>query len=198
VELGKWEDAARLQPRTEGVPWAQAITWMAVGLGAARSGNLSRAAEAEQNLTRLREVAQLKSEYWSKQIEVQRREVEAWIAQESGKSKDALAGMRSATELEESMDKDAVTPGAIVPARELVGDLLLELNQPAEARVEFENTLRTTPNRFNTLAGAARAAKFSGDDQSAKRYYAKLLALCDHADGDRPELKEARALLALK
>ena len=120
VELGKWEDAARLQPVAGSVPWAQAITWMAVGLGAARSNDLTRASEAERNLARLRDAAQSKSLYWSNQIEVQRREVAAWIAQASGKPDDALAGMGTAVELEESMDKDAVTPGAVVPARELL------------------------------------------------------------------------------
>jgi Tfp pilus assembly protein PilF len=76
--------------------------------------------------------------------------------------------------------------------------MLLELKQPAQAMIEFEATLRTAPNRFNALAGAARAAKFSGDQEKAKTYYAKLLALCPHADGDRPELQDARSLLGQK
>ena len=76
--------------------------------------------------------------------------------------------------------------------------MLLELKQPAEALVEFDTTLRTAPNRFNALSGAARAAKQSGDDAKAKAYYTKLLSMCEHADGDRPELQDARSLLAQK
>jgi Tfp pilus assembly protein PilF len=76
--------------------------------------------------------------------------------------------------------------------------MLLELQQPAQAMIEFEATLRTAPNRFNSLSGAARAAKLSGDQEKAKTYYAKLLAICQHADGDRPELRDARSLLAQK
>jgi Tfp pilus assembly protein PilF len=86
----------------------------------------------------------------------------------------------------------------ILPARELLGEMLLEVKQPAQALAEFEGTLRTAPNRYNALSGAARAAKLSGDSEKAKSYYAKLLVICDHADGDRPELRDARALLGQK
>ncbi|MGA7926331.1 MAG: hypothetical protein WCA20_10055 [Candidatus Sulfotelmatobacter sp.] len=72
----------------------------------------------------------------------------------------------------------------------------MELNKPAEAMVEFEATQSSSPNRFNSLSGAARAAKRAGDDARAKTYYAKLLSMCEHADGDRPELEEARTQLA--
>jgi Tfp pilus assembly protein PilF len=86
----------------------------------------------------------------------------------------------------------------ILPARELLGEMLLELKQPAQAMLEFEASLRTAPNRFNALSGAAHAAKLSGENEKAKTYYAKLLANCEHADGDRPELQDARSLLAQK
>jgi len=86
----------------------------------------------------------------------------------------------------------------ILPARELLAEMLLEVKQPAQAVIEFEATLRTAPNRFNALSGAARSAKLSGDNAKAKTYYGKLLSLCEHADGDRPELQDARSLLAQK
>jgi Tfp pilus assembly protein PilF len=86
----------------------------------------------------------------------------------------------------------------ILPARELLGEMLLESKQPGQALAEFEGTLRTAPNRYNALSGAARAAKLSGDSEKAKSYYAKLLVICNHADEDRPELQDARALLAQK
>jgi hypothetical protein len=190
IELGKWEDAGRLQPVAGGVPWAQAITWMAVGIGAARSNDLTRAAEAEHNLATLRDAAQPKSAYWSSQIEVQRREVAAWIVQASGKPEDAVTGLRSATELEESMDKDAVTPGAIVPARELLAQMLQLQNRPLDSFREYETVLRTAPNRFNALWGAASAAELAGDSSEASTYFRKLI---DSGVGrERPELETAR------
>ena len=106
--------------------------------------------------------------------------------------------MRSAADHEDKTDKHNVTPGVILPARELLAEMLLDLKQPAEAVVAFEATLRTAPNRFNALSGAAHAAKLYGDGEKAKGYYAKLLAICSHADGDRPELQDARSLLAQK
>jgi len=190
LELGKWNDAARLQPIAGSVPWAQAITWMAVGVGAARSGDLNRAGEAERNLASLRDAAQPKSVYWSNQIEVQRREVAAWIAQASGKPEDAVTRMRSATELEESMDKDAVTPGAVVPARELLAQLLELQNRPQDSLKEYETVLRTAPNRFNALWGAASMAESSGDTSTASTYFRRLLDI--GVGAERPELETAR------
>jgi len=190
IELGKWEDAARLRPVVGSVPWAQAITWMAIGIGAARSNDLTRAATAEHGLATLRDSAQPKSDYWSKQIEIQRREVAAWIAQASGKPEDALTGMRSATELEESMDKDAVTPGAIVPARELLAQMLLLQNRPQDSLREYETVLKTTPNRFNALWGAGFAAESAGNSSAALPYFRQLIDI--GAGRERTELETAR------
>jgi len=195
VELGNWKDAARLEPRTAGVPWAQAITWVAVGIGAARSNNPNRAADAERNLMRLRDISQAKNAYWSNQIEVQRREVTAWIAQASGKAEDALAGMRSAAELEESMDKDAVTPGPIVPARELLAQLFETQAHPDKALAEYEAVLKTSPNRFNALWGAASSGDSAGDGSAASRYFQKLLEI--GVGTERPELETARKKLGV-
>ncbi len=89
-----------------------------------------------------------------------------------------------------------MTPGVILPARELLGEMLLELKWPVEALPEFEATLRAAPNRFNALYGAAKAAELSRDGEKARSFYAKLLAICDHADGERPELQEAETFLA--
>src|SRR5262249_22686680 len=122
----------------------------------------------------------------------------AWITFAEGKHEDALQQMRSAADHEDRTDKHNVTPGVILPARELLAEMLLEVKQPAQAVIEFEATLRTAPNRFNALSGAARAAKLSGDNAKAKTYYGKLLSLCEHADGDRPVLQDARSLLAQK
>lgn len=104
--------------------------------------------------------------------------------------------MRSAAELEDWTEKHPVTPRPSVPARELLGDLLLELRQPAQALTEFETALQASPNRFNWLYGAARAAQLSGNPRKAKELYAKLLAVSNQADGENPQLQEAKAFLA--
>jgi len=162
-----------------------------VGLGAARAKDLTRAAEAEKDLTRLRDAAaQQKNTYWSNQIEVQRQEVAAWIMQASGKSADAAAAMRSAAELEESMDKSPVTPGAVIPARELLARLLQEQGRPQEAIVEYETVLKTAPNRFNALWGAASSAEAAGNAVVASKYFRKLAAV--GVGSERPELETAR------
>jgi tetratricopeptide (TPR) repeat protein len=194
IELGDWEQAAELRVAEEGVPWAQAITWTAIGVGSARSKNLERAAEAEQKLAALRDsIAKQNNTYWSNQVEVERREVAAWIAEQNGKSEDALKLARSAAELEESMDKAAVTPGAVTPAREMLAELLLIGHQPGESLVEYQSVLKIAPNRFNALYGAARAAEANGDATTASGYFRKLTQV---AVGDeRPELKTARQKL---
>src|SRR4029077_18739009 len=117
-------------------------------------------------------LAQGNDKYWADQVDIQRESATAWVLLAEGKGEDALKQMRSAAEHEDSTDKHNVTPGVILPARELLGEMLLELKQPAQAIAEFEATLQTAPNRFNALSGAARAAKLSGDSEKAKSYYA--------------------------
>jgi tetratricopeptide (TPR) repeat protein len=175
IELGNWEQAGALKVREGGVPWAEAITWAAIGEGSARSGNVDRAAMAEQKLAALRDVASKQNNvYWSNQIEVQRREVAAWIAEQTGKKSEAIAQMRSAAELEESMDKNAVTPGAVTPAREMLAELLLLEKKRQESLTAYEAVLKVAPNRFNALYGAARAAEALGNETVAKQYIQKL------------------------
>ena len=106
--------------------------------------------------------------------------------------------MRAAVDLEDRNEKHPVTPGEILPAREMLGDLLLDLSQPAQALVEFETSLRNAPNRFNGLYGAARAAADSRNRKKAAEYYARLVKLCERSDGSRPELEQAKRVLARK
>ena len=194
IELGNWEQASNLRAREGGVPWAQAISWTAIGVGSARSKKLDRARQAEQKLAALRDLlAGQNNSYWSNQVEVQRREVAAWIAEQNGKSEDALKLMRSAAELEESMDKNAVTPGAVTPAREMLAELLLLEHHPKESLAEYQTVLKIAPNRFNSLYGAASAAEASGDASLASEYFRKLTQV---AVGDeRPEVTAARKKL---
>ena len=104
--------------------------------------------------------------------------------------------MRAAAELEAGTEKHPVTPGAVLPARELLADMLLELEQPGEARAEYEAALDRSPNRFNSLYGAGRAAKLSGDAEGAADYYEDLVKVTGKADTDRERLKHAKAYLA--
>jgi tetratricopeptide (TPR) repeat protein len=118
----------------------------------------------------------------------------AWLALAEGHEAQALDGMRRAAALEDSTEKRPVTPGAVLPARELLGDMLLETRRPAEALAAYEATLRDAPQRFNALAGASRAALHNGQRDVARRYAAQLLELTRDADGERPEIAEARRL----
>jgi hypothetical protein len=202
VERHQWADAAALTVPPNTFPggrwaWTEANLHFARALGASHLGRTEDARKDLQALALLRgTLAQSNDTYWADQLDIQQESASAWIMLAEGKHEEALRQMRSAAEHEDRTDKHNVTPGVIVPARELLGEMLLELNQPAQAMVEFETTLRTAPNRFNALSGAARAAKLAGDKERAKAYYARLLAICEHAEGERPELADARSLLA--
>jgi len=204
VERHAWAEAAALSLPPHTFPggrwaWTEANLHFARALGASHTGQIESARSDVQQLTSMRDtLIQGNDKYWADQVDIQREIAAAWITFAQGKHEEALQQMRSAAEHEDKTDKHNVTPGVILPARELLGEMLLELKQPAQAMVEFEATLGTAPNRFNSLSGAARAAKLSGDNAKAKTYYSKLLAICDHADGQRPELQDARSVLAQK
>ena len=194
IERGDWKQASELKPIPNAVPWAQALTWVAVGEGAARSSDANRAKEAERSLALLRDQAiEMKNTYWASQIDVQRREVSAWVSQEAGDHEGAMTNINAAVKLEESMDKDAVTPGAITPAREMLADFLALNNHPAQALGEYEAVLQLAPNRFNALYGAAMAAESAGDVTKAVEHYRALVAVA--RGDDRPELVNARKKL---
>lgn len=183
VERRQWAEAARLEVNPVHFPWHQfgwceAITHFARGLGAARSGKVN---EARQSLARLEALHDgdrtAGKEYTADQIEIQRLAVAAWLAHAEGKAEEAERLMRASADLEDSTEKDNVTPGAIVPARELLGDLLLELKQSHQALKEFEASLARNQNRQNGLYGAAQAAKLARNHLKARRYEQQLQAL---------------------
>ncbi len=202
VERHRWSEAAALPVPANTFPreryaWTEANLHFARALGASHTGDVEAAQKDLQDLAAIEEVlTQENNKYWADQVNIQREIAAAWITFAKGKPEDALQQMRSAADHEDRTDKHNVTPGVILPARELLGEMLLELKQPAKATIEFETTLRTAPNRFNAMSGAARAAKQSGDREKAKSYYTKLLAMCSQSDGDRPELQDARSLLS--
>jgi hypothetical protein len=194
LERGAWAEAAKLTPSTTPFPYADAVTWFARGIGAARSGDAAAAQTAADALAKLR--AQLvsgKEPYWALQVEIQQRSVAAWAALAAGHKEDALREMRAAAALEDGTEKSAVTPGPLAPARELLGEMLLELKQPEAAQREFEATLKKEPHRFRALHGAVTAAEASGDRTAASKYRAELLEVCARGDQPgRPELEAAR------
>ena len=198
LEREDWKQAAQLAPRETPFPYTDAMTWFARGLGAARLGQAAVANESATALRQIREQLLKASEnYWARQVDIQGLEVGAWSALAEDKKEEALRQMKSAVELEDGIEKSAVTPGPLAPARELLGEILLEMNKPAEALEQFEATLKNEPGRFRSLYGAAHAAQLSGSRNTSEGYFRELLKVCARADkAGRPEVQEAqRAIL---
>ncbi|HEX7176492.1 MAG TPA: hypothetical protein VF240_14600 [Pyrinomonadaceae bacterium] len=205
LERRQWNEAARL-PLPAGTlgtfpwqrfRWAEAHIHFARAVGAARTGDTASARQEVEKLAAIRQaLVKVKGDYdWATQVEIKHQVASGWLAHAEGKHEEALRLMRAAAELDDATEKHPVTPGTILPAREQLGELLLELKRPT-ALQEFETSLRSAPNRFNGLYGAARAARLAADQKRAKIYYAKLMALCREADSVRPEIEEAKAFLA--
>jgi tetratricopeptide (TPR) repeat protein len=202
LERRQWSEAAQLpleHPRMTSFPWAQfpwamAHVQFARAIGAVRLGDVVSARKAVDDLASIQNsLSEVRGGYdWAKQVDIERQVASAWVKYAEGAHDDALRLMRSAADLDDATEKHPVTPGAILPAREQLGELLLELKQPGPALEAFETALRTTPNRFNALYGAARAAALTDNRQKAAEYYRKLVVLGRHADSVRPELKEAK------
>jgi tetratricopeptide (TPR) repeat protein len=201
LERHDWEAAADLPVRTpatypwESSPATEAITQFARTLGASRSGRIS---EARANFTALSDLqgkTEAASPYWGTQVEIQRLSALAWTELAEGDSDQALRTMRSAAELESSTEKHPVTPGEVLPANELLGDMLLELGHPSEAIIAYQAALERGPNRYNSLFGAGRAAELADDPVTAARYYRLLLELTQQADTEREGLVHARGYL---
>jgi len=193
LERRDWKRAAQLEPRATPFPYADAMTWFARGMAAAR---LHDAAKAQASIAALQDIRtrlqKAEENYWVGQAEIQLLEVNAWSALAEGRKDLALTIMKSAAEMEDGTDKKAITPGPLAPARELFGEMLLEMNQPAQALKQFEATLKNEPNRFRALYGAARAAQLSGNREASHKYFAELLKICEHADKPgRAEILEA-------
>ncbi len=196
LERGDWTSAATLTSRETSYPQTDAITFFARAIGAARSGEIPIGEKNLQKLSSLRDALVLqKSNYWADQVEIQWRAAAAWLEHAHGHNEEGLRLMRSAADLESRTEKDPVTPGAVLPARELLGDMLVELKQPGAAVSEYELSLQAAPNRFRALYGAAQSAKLSGDSAKAKTYFQQLLAVANRAEGDRAELRQAREFL---
>src|SRR4051794_5526690 len=198
-ERSAWAEAAALAiPRT---PFAQAeaITWFGRAIGAARSGDPTSAKNAVEQLHRLKDsLAKANDAYWADQVGIQEQAAGAWIALAEGRNAEAIVEMRQAADREDRSGKHVAMENRLSPMRELLGELLLEANEPVLALKEFETSLRNNPNRYRSFAGAAKAAEQAGDRAQAKSYYEKLVALAAQADGERPDLVAAKRYLAGK
>jgi len=188
VETHRWSEARDIpEPSFAGESYwtevANSIVYWARSLGASRTGQVDRARADLAKIEGLRDkLLQSKKQDGADTIEVMRLSAAGWIASADGKKDEAVRLLREAADLEDRTDKHPVTPGAVAPAREQLADLLAETGKPAEALAEYETSLKTAPNRFNGLSGAARAAKASGNNEKAKQYYAKLLEVAPNAD----------------
>ncbi len=182
VEMRNWEAAAAITPRAvdyidwDKFAWPEALSWFARGLGAVHKGDLETAREAEQRLATLAENAKSAADQrFSTYIEVDRRILAGWIANAEADPERAIELLRSAGKLEATVEKHPVTPGALLPPYEALGDVLLALNRPAEALAAYQQSDRTWPQRYNTLDGAARAADAAGDSEAAALWSRRLL-----------------------
>jgi tetratricopeptide (TPR) repeat protein len=204
LERRQWAEAAALTLPKSDFPWnrfpqSEAVLVFAHGLGAVRSGDVAAAKKDVQRLQELRDaLATAKLSYWVEQVEIQQQVVCAWVAYAEGQREEGLQRMRTAADREDTTDKHPVTPGPLIPARELLGEMLLEANQPQQARQAFEASMTTEPNRFWGLYGAARAAELAGDRDRAQTYYAQLVVLAERADSERPALLTAKAFVGKK
>lgn len=202
LETQQWEAAAKLAlPDTTRFSWKKFPQWEGLfhygrGLGAARNGNT---AVAEQALTRLSNLqAQLgdapPTKYWYDQMEAQKTTITAWMRYTEGKKEEALVLMQKAADLEDATVKNPVSPGELLPARELLGDMLLDLNKPNEALNAYEVCLENRPNRFNSLYGAGHAAEQTGDKLKMTKYYTQLVNLSPASS--RSQLDHAKKAIA--
>jgi tetratricopeptide (TPR) repeat protein len=194
LEMRRWPDVAALEPAAGALPDLQMITYWARTIGSAHMGDVEATRRNVQKLGELEEaVRKSKYAYTLEGPQIGRDEARAWLAFAEKRNDDALRQMRAVADTQDKIGKREVD----IPAREMLGDMLLEFNQPETALAEFETSLKTDPNRYNGLAGVARAAEMAHHSDKANAYYAQLLKNCDNGkNSDRPELTRARTVLA--
>jgi hypothetical protein len=153
LERSAWPEAAALEPKASAYPYTEAMTYFARALGASHTGDFAKASSAIDSLASIQQRLTAKGEgYWAEQVAIQNLEAQAWLDHAEKRETEALTRMREAAAREDATEKSAVTPGPLAPARELLGDMLMELNRPAEASVEYRATLQKEPNRRHSAA----------------------------------------------
>jgi len=201
LENKNWDQASKLKLPTINFPWEN-LHWEKAMLHFGKALGYSHTADvksAENELVSLETLHQSlldsKEVYKAGQVNVQIHSAKAWIELAKGNNDDALNLMKTAAKLESETSKHAVTPGEVLPADELLGDMLLALNKPVEALEAYEVNLKGHPNRFNGVYGAAIAAKESDKNEKAAHYFSQLIELTKNSNSERPEIKEAKAFV---
>ena len=197
LERNDWKAAAVLEipkvPHWSSFPFMEALIEYAHALGRAHTGDVEGAEKAIARMRQLRDATtDRKFDYFKNHLDLQMKTASAWVACVRGKPEDAVAMLRKMADAEDALGKHPVSPGALVPVREQLGGLLLELGRAQEAQHEFEAELKIYPGRFRGLLGAAQSAEKTGDNESARRYYAKLAAQTAGAGNTRAELARVR------
>ena len=194
LERSDWQRASQLPVLETPYPYTDAMTWFARGMGAARLDQVPLAVESANALRRIHErLVDTDENYWAEQVEIQEVSISAWATLARGKREEALRLMKAAAKLEDRTEKSAITPGPLAPARELLGEMLLQVNAPSQALEQFELTLKKEPGRFRAVYGAARAAQLSGKHDVSQKHYRSLLQISAHGDNPgRVEILEAR------
>ncbi len=201
LERHDWKAAAALEVKPAWFPWerfrnAEALVHYAKAIGAARAGDPAAARRSAEKLAAIRKVLPASRDYdWSGSIDAQLEAAAALIAIAEGKRAEGLRLLRAAADHEDAVDKHPVTPGALLPVREILADLLLQERSAADALREYELVLKDTPRRFNAIAGAAKAADTAGDNAKARAYAMQLLEIAKNAEAPRPEIAQARTYL---
>jgi hypothetical protein len=201
LERHDWKAAAALVVKPDWFPWqrfrnAEALVHYAKAIGAARSGDLSGARRSAEEIAKIRSALPASRDYdWSGSIGVEFEAANALIRFAEGAKDEGLRLLRAAADHEDAIDKHPVTPGALLPVREMLADLLLENGSAADALKQYEAVLRSAPRRFNATAGASRAAEKAGDAIKARAFATQLLEIAKDAEASRPELAWARAYL---
>src|SRR5438874_9789492 len=197
LERNAWSEAATLPvpelPHWSSFPSFEALIEYSHALGRAHTGDLEGARKAIDRMRQLRDSStDPRLDYFKKHLDLQIQAASAWVTYGEGKKDEAVNLLRRAADAEDILGKHPVSPGALVPAREQLGDLLLKLDQPKQAQREFEAALKIYPGRFRGLYGAAQAAEQIGEKEKAAHYYAKLIEQTTKADGSRSELAQLR------
>jgi hypothetical protein len=206
LERGEWEEAGRLalHPGADAYPWkkyphAEAINAFVRGVGLARSGDSSAAMAQHARLVTLRNAAkEAKLGYWADQIDIQAEVVRGLSLVADGKTAEGVAILNDAAQREDATEKHVVTPGPLLPAREVLAEVFLEAGNSDAALIQYEAVLAKEPNRYRATFGAARAAHLSGDAEKARVRFTQLVELAQSADTERDSLQEARRFLAQK
>jgi hypothetical protein len=200
LERGDWSEAARveLHPAANDFPWkkypqSEAINAFARGVGSALTNDVVAANAQVKRLVELRDASKIP--YWVEQIDIQAEVVRGLALAAEDKGEESLAVLRKAADREDATQKNVVTPGPLVPAREALAQRLLSDGKSADALREFESVMTREPNRYRTIAGAAQSAENAGDRAKAIRYYEQLVELSRDADTPRPEIVQAKRIL---